>query len=204
MNAQNDWNILLRDAQKGNLEAQNLLCEKLRVRLRPVLKCRLQGWSVEDRQDIMQDTLTVFLERLESIDSNPHMYTFKILRNKIGNALQSRQKTIEVPIRTDEEKNPEEEKAAVGKTLSTGETENDILDKLDRKIAIEDILRAIAKLSDFCRIFIMGMLEGKSIEDVWKHFQVIEPGLQRNTFDKRTFDCRRRVRKLAYYKINNR
>ena len=203
MSAQNDWNLLLWKAQKGDLEAQNLLCEKLKVRLHPVLKCRLQGWSAEDRQDIMQDTLIIFLEKMGSIDSNPHMYTFKILKNKIGNALQSRQKAIEISLQTDGDKNPEKEKAA-GRILSTGETEDDVLDKLDRKIAIENILRAIVGLSDFCRIFIMGMIEGKSIEELWKLFQATEPGLQRNTFDKRTFDCRKRVRKLAYHKIDNR
>ena len=116
---------------------QDQLLEKLKVRLQPVLKCRLQGWSLEDRQDIMQDTLTVFLEKMGSINSNPHMYTFKILKNKIGNALQTRQKRVDIPIVVDEDKNPEKHGIAPGKVLSTGETENDVLNKLNRKIAIE-------------------------------------------------------------------
>lgn len=197
MNTQNDWNALLRDAQKGDLEARNELCEKLRVRLRPVLKYRLLGLSTEDHQDIMQDTLVVFIEKMGNIKSNPHRYAFKILKNKIGNALQDRQKAIKIPIREDKEKRQGHAKRLDEEILTTGETEDDILDHLDRKIAVENILSAITKLSDFCRIFILAILEGRSVKDVWKLFRATEPNLQRSTFDKRTFDCRKKVRELA-------
>jgi DNA-directed RNA polymerase specialized sigma24 family protein len=192
-----EWNDLLEMAKEGNPEAQNILCEKLRVRLSPILQCRLREWQSDDCEDIMQETLATFVEKIGNINSNPHMYACGILRNKIGDAIRERHKAVKIPIKDQEEKNPDHQDRSEGQVLSTGESESDFIEKLDRKIAVEDILQAVTELSDFCRTLFLAIFEGRSLKDVWLLHKKLEPNLKRTTFDKRTFECRKRIRRLV-------
>ena len=79
-----DWNALLMGAKNGDSQKKNQLFSNLSVTLRPFLQYRLRGWSVEDREDILQETLITIDRKLEAVESNPHKYAIGVLRNKIG------------------------------------------------------------------------------------------------------------------------
>ena len=196
MNDSHEWDRLLQNAKTGDRDAQNRLCERLKVRLSSVVKYRLQGWSSEEREDILQDTLLVFMEKMPQVNSQPQHYALAILKNKIGNALQHRRIATHLPLRDSNGSDTEQQKCLAAEILSTGETESEFLDKLDKKLALEHILGALTELSDFCRVFFIGMIEGQSLRDVWQLSKACEPNLRRSAFDKRTFDCRRRLREL--------
>ncbi len=75
-----EWNSLLEKARAGDRTAQESLCEKIRVRLWPVLQYRLCGWPPQILEDIIQDTLVIFIEKLSIIESNPQKYVLSVLR----------------------------------------------------------------------------------------------------------------------------
>ena len=85
-----DWKSLLKDAQGGDQRRQDELFEALNVRLRMIIQYRCWGWSAQDQEDILQETLEVFWDKLNSISDHPETYALKILRNKIGDELRKR------------------------------------------------------------------------------------------------------------------
>ena len=81
-----DWNGLLAKAKSGDQGSVDQLYKELNVRLQSVIQYRLWGWSKEDLDDIVQNTLMVFCEKLNQIESNPHYFALNIMRNKVGDA----------------------------------------------------------------------------------------------------------------------
>lgn len=190
-----DWDGLLKRAQDGDEESRNNLCGKIKVRLGPILQYRLWGWSPEELEDILQDTLIVFLQKLDQIESNPHFYALEILRHKIGDALRIHKRGITqgsyegyVPI----EEVPVE--ALPGNTAEAG---GGFTHELEAKDLADYIRKVIKKLSLFCQTFFLTILEDQTIGEVWQLSQEMEPNLHRSTFDKRVFDCRRKLRQLV-------
>lgn len=189
-----DWDGLLRRAQEGDGDSRNDLCERIKVRLGLILQYRLWGWSPEEHEDILQDTLVVFLQKLDQIKSNPQHYALAILRNKIGDALRTQKRGMGVD--SYEDYPPAAQVSVEAPTGNTAPTGSDFRDELEAKELKDQIRGAIKNLSLFCQTLFLAILEDRTIGDVWQLSQKAEPNLQRATFDKRVFDCRRRLRKL--------
>ena len=145
------WESLLKAAQNGDLDRQRELIEALNVRLRIIVQYRCWGWSNQDHEDILQETLEVFWCNLNSISDHPEMYALKVLRNKIGDELRRRlgrrnviasniddlQTYVKVPL--DESKLPDES--------------YDIEAKIEYDELLRIFERAILRLSPFCQRF---------------------------------------------------
>ena len=190
-----DWDGLLKRAQAGDEKSQNQLCTEIKVRLKPILQYRLWGWRAEEREDILQDTLMVFLQKLDEIKSNPHRYALGVLRNKIGEALRTQNKWARSELF--EDRSPigvvaGEEVAGRGATAG-----GDFTEELETKDLVNYISQAIKKLALFCQFIFLAILEDRTIGEVWQLFRQIEPNLKRSTFDKRVFDCRQKLRQLV-------
>ena len=196
-NSQIQWNDLLKEAQAGDQEAKNHLCRELEVRLRPVLQYRLWRKASEDLEDILQDTLMIMMEKIDQIKSNPHKYVFQILRNKIGDTLRKQHQHREIPIQPGAEEDADRHAHVVEETLSTTRIGEDFSSDMETADMVDHIRIAIKKLSVFCRTFFLAVLEERTIQELWELFKELEPDLQRSTFDKRIFDCRRRLRELV-------
>lgn len=190
-----DWDGLLRRAQEGDGQAQNDLCGKIKVRLGPILQYRLWGWSPEEYEDILQDTLIVFLQKLDQIKSNPHHYALEILRHKIGDVLRIHKRGIAVGY--NEGPTPVREAPVEEVTRSAAQPGGDFREEVEAKDLADYIRKVIKKLSLFCQTFFLAILEDQTIGEVWQLVQEMEPNLHRSTFDKRVFDCRRRLRQLV-------
>jgi len=190
-----DWDGLLKRARQGDVMSQNDLCEKIKVRLGPILQYRLWGWPAEEHEDILQDTLIVFLQKLDQIKSNPHHYALEVLRHKIGDALRTHKRGIAQG--SYEEHVPIEEVSGEETGGNIAQAGGNFTDELETKDLADYIRKVIKKLSLFCQTFFLAILEDRTIGDVWQLSREVEPNLHRSTFDKRVFDCRRRLRKLV-------
>jgi DNA-directed RNA polymerase specialized sigma24 family protein len=191
--AENIWNELLWQAQKGEQQAQNRLFEKLSVTLRPFLESRLRGWSREDKDDVLQETLFVIGAKLQNIKTNPHKYGVKVLRNKIGHALRNPPHKKMVSADLADDRISSALKQATERGLSHGASGDNLLDELAKKEEITRIEAALEKLPPFCRTFFLGILNGRNRKELWKLFKTSDPGLKRGTYRKRIFDCRMKL-----------
>ena len=194
--AENTWNELLWQAQKGEQQDQNKLFEALSVTLRPFLESRLRGWSREDKDDVLQETLITIGIKLERIQTNPHKYGIRVLRNKIGQALRNPPHKRMVSADANDDPLSTALKQAIELSLSHGGLGNDLLDDLAKKDEIERIQAAVEKLPPFCRTFFLGILNGRNRKELWTLFKALNLGLKRGTYRKRIFDCRMKLVEL--------
>ena len=163
--------------------------------MRQLTKYRLWGWSEQDREDIVQDCLCTFLQKIDLIESDPQVYAHEILRNKIGNALQ-RRKILEVPLQSETPGRSSLDRHMDNPDLRANRGD-DFATMLQTRERLKRVSDSIAKLPDFCRNFFLGLLEGRPIRELWIIFNQREPQLQRSAFDTRVFDCRKRLRQLV-------
>ncbi len=191
MSTPNDlnWNDLLLRAKAGNDRAMDELFLALTVRLTPIVQSRLRGWPTAAHEDILQNTLLVVAEKIADVKENPHHFALVILRNKIGDALRqragNRMETLqEEPSRDDDR----------SKWHRLESQNPDPHEEIDRKGLTEKILQVIPKLSAFCQSFFLAALNGRDIGEIWEMALGTEPELKRATFDKRIFDCRKRLK----------
>ncbi len=191
-----DWNDLLAQSRSGDAAAKDQLCREIAVRLRLVLQCRLRGWAPADLDDLLQNTLVVFIEKLSEIESNPHYFAYGILRNKIGDALRRRERRTEIPAEA-----PSAEVTRGVQESVISEWGASFAASLESRDLVQHISRTIRGMSLFCRTFFLGILEEKTVQELWEIFRTLEPNLQRGTFDKRVFDCRRKLRELLLKSI---
>jgi DNA-directed RNA polymerase specialized sigma24 family protein len=189
-----NWDELLRRSQAGDQEAQNDLFRKLEVRLRPIVKYRLWEWPVEDHEDIVQDTLTVFFEKIDLIKSNPDFYVYKILQNKIGNAYQKHQQDMKITAQPDE--NGKYETKSNRQQRSQSNPRSSFLAQIESRDLINYVQEAIKRLPSFCQTFFLALFAGQKIQEIWEYFKELEPELQRGAFDKRLHNCRKKLTDL--------
>ncbi len=146
-----------------------------------------------NHREILSSTLVVVLEKLPEIQDNPHFFALAVLKNKIGDALRS-------------EKIYNRRHVAVaglsGVAGDQGErmdpallSHNDsFAEKFEKQDFIQAICDSITDLPLKCRAIFLGLLEHRTILEIWEHQSSIEPTLKRATFDKRIFDCRKKLR----------
>ena len=155
---------------------------------------RLWGWARQDLDDLVQESLVTLLQKLHQVKSNPQMFACKILRHKIGDAL--RRRRINMPL----DANPAEDlnSGGVADDLAVHPEENDgFISRIEARNRVDLVKTAIRNLPPFCRTFFLGILEGQSVKELWTLFKRLEPGLQRSAFDKRIFDCRKKLMQLV-------
>lgn len=186
-----DWQLLLKDAQSGDQLRQNELIKALNVRLGMIIQYRCWGWSTEDQEDILQETLKVFWEKLDSISDHPKTFALKILRNKIGDELRKRLGRRNV-LKNDEDNPPTFCMLPLDELMLSDES-NDIEGKVEYEEIIDRFKQAIKKLPPFCKTFFMGLLEGKNINDMWEFFSSLDSKLNRSAFDTRNSRCRQKL-----------
>ena len=191
-----DWEALLERAQRDEASAVTELFSNLAVTLRPIVQYRLRGWSNQDHDDILQETLITFARKLKHIESAPQHYAAGILRNKIGDALRFRERRSEISWNDDAAEASSVWRHEVEFALRQRNPEGDLLGQIDNDELIERIRRAVSKLSLFCQAFFVGILEGQSMVDLWEFFKTAEPHLERNAFRKRIFACRLKLKAL--------
>jgi DNA-directed RNA polymerase specialized sigma24 family protein len=177
-------------AKSGDAGSLGRLCEEARVRLQLVIKYRLRGWSEADREDLIQDTLVTFCEKIAAVDRTPMAFALWILRQKIGNTLQKGYRNRE---RSFSRALPETGDGHADSVLDPPDPGDDPATAYDRKETMQKVLEAMSLLNEFCRTVFTGLLEGLRIQEIWEHYREIEPGLQRGAFDKRTHVCRRKL-----------
>jgi RNA polymerase sigma factor (sigma-70 family) len=190
-----DWNGLLDACRLNDAFAREQLFKALRVRLVTITQYRLRGVSKEVIEDLVQNTLTLVIERITAIDSNPQLYALQILRNKIGDHLRGRAR------RTDQSLSPTgydagDEPGEIQDTTLADPESVAFETHVESAEIVQTIRRAIRKLTPICQALFAALLEQRSINEVWELAQETEPGLNRSAFDKRLFDCRKRLRVL--------
>ena len=191
-----DWNALLDASRGGATVARDQLFSALRVRLLTIAQYRLRGTSKEVLEDLVHGALTVVIERIATIESNPHRYALQILRNKIGDHLRTKGRRLELPLNVTDSDDSEEAGIADRVTLADPEATS-FQTKIETSEVVERIRRAIHKLSPICQALFLALLEGRTINEVWELAESTVPNFSRSTFDKRLFDCRKRLRALV-------
>jgi DNA-directed RNA polymerase specialized sigma24 family protein len=181
-----NWTALLKLARASDPVAREELFKALEVRLRPVVQYRLRGWSDQAHREILQATLAVVFMKLNEIDDNPDHFALSVLRNKIGDALRSKSRHAYL--------SEESQRSDVISDLPS--PDSDFTKRLEKNDLIRAIRSVIHKLPVLCQSLFTGMLEHRSIIEIWELHSSIDPTLSRSTFDKRIFDCRKKLRTL--------
>jgi DNA-directed RNA polymerase specialized sigma24 family protein len=190
-----NWTALLKLARASDPVAREELFKALEVRLRPVVQYRLRGWSDQAHREILQATLAVVFMKLNEIDDNPDHFALSVLRNKIGDALRSKSRHAYLSISpTGAAETEESQRSDVISDLPS--PDSDFTKRLEKNDLIRAIRSVIHKLPVLCQSLFTGMLEHRSIIEIWELHSSIDPTLSRSTFDKRIFDCRKKLRTL--------
>jgi hypothetical protein len=200
LESQIDYNGLLDGCKRGDPVARELLFEQLRVRLRPILKYRLRGWPTEELEDILQDSLTVVFEKLDQVESNPDRFALEVLRKKIGNSLMRHRRVTEVSMDSSDDRDDRDENKAAANRVALQDQDDNIA-VLESEDIASAIRRAIRHLSPLCQLMLTALLENLSVAETWELMRTAQGNLQRSTFDKRLFDCRKRLRQLLAHKL---
>lgn len=191
-----DWNALLDACRRDDRHAREELFSLLRVRLLTVAQYRLRGTSSELLEDLVHGTLTLIVERIATIESNPHLYALQILRNKIGDHLRASGRRLEQSLSPTDWDDAEESGNTSSVTLADPDATS-FEHRVETSEIVERIRRAIHKLSPICQALFVALLEGRTINEVWELAESTNSRLSRSTFDKRLFDCRKRLRALV-------
>lgn len=191
----NDWNSLLNNAKNGHHADRNRLFELLRARLLTISQFKLRGWPIEEVEDIVQDTLSVILDKLDTINDNPHYYALAVLENKIGGVLRQRKRRTMISLNPTGSQS--EQEVSKSEIQLPSDSHDEMLDGLHGSEIAEKLVLALKKLSPLCQAIFIALLQLRSVADVWDVYQEREPKLNRNAFDKRLFDCRRKLRDIT-------
>jgi len=187
----------LEKAKSGDRDALEALCEKIRVRLRPVIQYRLCGRPQEDLEDILQDTLVIFVEKWAVIHSNPLQFALSILRNKIGDALRAQSGTRDTSLYRDGSRHAAREMSLGEHDPEIADAGSSFFDDISAADLRPHIVQAIKKLTKFCQVYFLAVLEDRELGEVWQFAKAFEPSLTRCTFDQRTRRCREKLRQLV-------
>ena len=160
--------------------------EALNVRLWTLIQYKCWGWTTEDQEDILQETLEVFWGKLNSIADHPEKYALTILRNKIGDELRKRFGKRDIMKLGDDD--PQTSLNAPLDEDSLIDDSHDIVAKVEQDEILGRFKTAIKRLSPFCKTFFMGLLEGKNINDMWFPLQT-ETGEPQNLSSRRREVC---------------
>ncbi len=190
-------NALLGRAKGGDRGALDDLCRALEERLRVVIQSWRWGWSRADREDVLQNTLTVFAERYVTVEDNPHHFALRVMRNKAGDAIRHA-KTIDRMTfhRTTIQESGAGDPPGID-LAGAPDPETEYGSRIDGTELIGRIRAEVVRLPQFCRLFFIAMLEGRQVNEVWQVIQSVEPRLSRSGFDKRIFLCRQRLREAV-------
>ncbi len=187
------WNALLAEAKAGNAGSLNRLCVELEVRLRQFAVYRLWKSPPAVVDDLVQEALTAFAEKYMQIESNPNYWAVQAFNFVLSHYFRGRE------VRKHESLNAQE--ADDGGAATALEAEASIAapvsnahDLVERDELRTRMARALIGMSPFCREFFRTLLHGRAVADYWDVCRNREPALQRSAFDKRIFDCRRRLR----------
>jgi DNA-directed RNA polymerase specialized sigma24 family protein len=187
-------NQLLTQAKQGNRAALDDLCRALAERLRVALQLRLWGWSRQNQEDILQNTLLVFAEKYDHIEDNPHIFALQVMHNKIGDAMRRMKSSDLVTITLTDSVEADPDPASAIVQMSDTDPESSYGEHIDGTALLERIHNELVQLPRFCRLFVVAMLEGKQVSEVWEFAHTAEPSMSRSAFDKRIFMCRKRLR----------
>jgi DNA-directed RNA polymerase specialized sigma24 family protein len=185
---------LLMRAKSGDNAGLEKLCGAVRVRLLGLVRFKMRGWSREDHEDLVQETLTIFSRDVRKIENNPLIYAHAILQKRIWNELDKVRRNREVSL---DRRMPEEhfdDPAGARDEHLLEDNSADVADEVERKDKLERVWQAIQSLNhEFCKPMLTAMMEGYDIGELWLRFSELDSRLNRNTFYKRVFDCRKRL-----------
>jgi DNA-directed RNA polymerase specialized sigma24 family protein len=190
------WDELLSRAKTKDRQALNELIIQLTVTLRPILQSRLRGWSHEDKQDVMQETLVTFTQKLAEVKSNPHHFAAAILRHKIGDAMRRQRRGHADFVTLDDNSIAPDMRRQIELCLSQYGPGTTFVRRLEDAELLKHVIRALEELSDFCQTFFLGLMEQVDREELFQLLRRMDPSLRRGTFRKRIFDCRQRLKLL--------
>jgi DNA-directed RNA polymerase specialized sigma24 family protein len=186
--------MLLHRAKSGDEAGLGELCGVVRVRLLGLVRFKVRGWSREDHEDLVQETLTIFIRDLHKIEHSPLTYAHAILRKRIWNELDKARRSREVSL---DQRLPDDKVSDSADALDTRllrDNSVNVADEVERKVTLERVWWAIQSLNHkFCKPLLTAIMEGYEIGELWERFSRLDPNLSRNTFYKRVFDCRKRL-----------
>lgn len=152
-----DLSELWKRAAQGDATAQKLLFEELRVRILPLAKQRCYG-TRHDPEDLVSDIFEVIWENIGQAIDNPMAYAMRIMHNKFGNLIRSKEHlTKKIVIGAEEEG---EDKSY--QTIEPADPDPDPLEVLVTKEKAAILAKAISKFKSPYREIFEELLEGGS------------------------------------------
>ena len=185
---------LLRRAKSGDNAGLDELCRVIRVRLLSLIRFKVRGWSREDYEDIVQDTLTIVVRDLHKIDHSPLIYAHAVLQKRIWNEMDRARRQREVSLDRGSQDDVSADSADALDPGALRDQSTDVAGEVERKLDVERVWHGIQSLNhEFCKPLLTAIMEGYEIGELWERFSKLDSSLNRNTFYKRVFDCRKRL-----------
>jgi len=187
-----DWDDLLVRAKEGDKSAENELFSKLSVSLRDFAEYKLRGWSSEEVEDVIQNTLVILWQKRDEITSNPQIYAREILHNKIGHLYRKKKSFGEIPIDPVDDRSSSAAKQEIEFSSDRETVEEELIGSIDNKELLEKIINAIEDLPPCCRIFYLSIFQGYNRREIWEVFKSTYKNLKGSTYRKRISQCCRK------------
>lgn len=168
---------LLTCAQQGQREAREEIFFFLRTRFLVLAKLRLME---EDAQDVVQETLMVVDDHFSELETAESLLAFtnEVMRNKIGNFYQKRNRRMRYQAEWEEVPEPT--------YYMDGELDAAELARIMRK-AIDQL----GEKNSRCRAILLGLCEGLSLSELSQRLQLPRPRI-----DDWVFRCRKELRRI--------
>ncbi len=179
--------MLFGRAREGDSPCLDEYCRMIREGLIQIATFRLPGWSRQAIEDIVQDVLVVFVQRIDEITGSPTAFVRGVLYNKIGNELQRL--------------------GAQGKPLAIADPESSVIEyaltqrpqfvqDTENRDTVAKCVAVVRGMEEPCRALLLGLLEGSSVAELWAETQRTNAEISRAAFDRRLYVCRRRLLSL--------
>ncbi|HEY3296111.1 MAG TPA: hypothetical protein VGL38_11800 [bacterium] len=176
-----DLESLFGRAQQGDIHCLNAFCGAIRGGLIAIATYRLPGKSRELVEDIVQDTLAIFSQKVAEVNTSPTAYVRGILYRRIGNELQRLSGSTSVTLDGDH---------------PAAATPAHFVRQVEDRDTIQTCATAIRRMGEPCRSLLVGILRGLSVGEIWATFREGHPEMKRSAFDHRLYLCRRHLLKL--------
>jgi DNA-directed RNA polymerase specialized sigma24 family protein len=169
---------------EGDEASLNDFCAAIRPGLVEIASYRMYGRSRHEAEDVVQDTLTIFVEKAREITGSPTSFVLGILYKRVGNALKRLPGNSLTTL--------DGESAESREAMNAGVPAPFVRD-VENRDTIERCAAAIRTMGEPCRTLLVGILEGRSVGEIWERFRASHPEMKRSAFDRRLYLCRRRL-----------
>jgi len=186
-------------AKAGDKEGLNQLCAELENYMKSIRipDYYFQGYG---KEDLIQDTIMIVLNKIENIDSGLKSYTYRVMKNIVGDNLRRKYGRKALDMEKDkailnefgrvEEKNLKPIIAELKSEMLFSSTED-----ATSSVNLKSIFKLLSKIKKICRLYLQAIIED-CVDQLYVIYQQIHPGHSKNSYYVQLCRCRDSIRTI--------